>query len=205
MRGCPIRRGPPASLRAQRNNPCLNTPRYGLLRCARNDGGYSLAFSRPTAPEVCMNLSPPSKTEGAENAGCTLHPRSRVHDVVRCAHEHTGTVGTRRHSLRNGLTAYAVLSLETNSSCLHRCRIDGRTNPVGFNRPPPARHQPRVPEPHAFAVRFSAVRPARRETLTSLPRPASTFRADAAASTTSRLAFVTIAIRPSCRDGTARQ
>src|SRR3954447_17774612 len=35
-----------------------------------------------------------------------------------------------------------------------------------------------------------------------LPRPASTFRADAAASTTSRLAFVTIAIRPSCRDGT---
>jgi len=30
-----------------------------------------------------------------------------------------------RHSLRNGLTAYAVLSLETNSFCLHRCRLDG--------------------------------------------------------------------------------
>src|SRR5437868_8151223 len=30
------------------------------------------------------------------------------------------------------------------------------------------------------------------------------FAPDAAASTTSRLAFVTIAIRPSCRDGTAR-
>src|SRR6266487_1830202 len=43
----------------------------------------------------------------------------------RCAHEHTGTVGTLRHSLRNGLTAYAALSLETNSSCLHRCRLDG--------------------------------------------------------------------------------
>ena len=25
------------------------------------------------------------------------------------AHEHTGTVGTLRHSLRNGFTAYAVL------------------------------------------------------------------------------------------------
>ena len=43
----------------------------------------------------------------------------------RCAHEHTGTAEARRHSLRNGLTAYAELSLETNSFCLHRCRLDG--------------------------------------------------------------------------------
>jgi hypothetical protein len=35
-------------------------------------------------------------------------------DVGSCAHEHTGTAGALRHSLRNGLTAYAVLSLETN-------------------------------------------------------------------------------------------
>ena len=41
------------------------------------------------------------------------------------AHEHTGTAGALRHSLRNGLTAYAALSLETNSFCLHRCRLDG--------------------------------------------------------------------------------
>jgi hypothetical protein len=41
------------------------------------------------------------------------------------AHEHTGTAGALRHSLRNGLTAYAALSLETNSSCLHRRRLDG--------------------------------------------------------------------------------
>src|SRR5439155_15344407 len=86
-------------------------------------------------PRLARN-SPPSKTEGAGNAGCTLHPRSRVHDVVRCAHEHTGTVGTLRHSLRNGLTAYAVLSLETNSSCLHRCRLDGSTKSVGLISPP---------------------------------------------------------------------
>jgi hypothetical protein len=49
--------------------------------------------------------------------------------VCKCAkenaHEHTGTAGALRHSLRNGLTAYAALSLETNSSCLHRCRLDG--------------------------------------------------------------------------------
>ena len=50
----------------------------------------------------------------------------------------------------------------------------------------------------------SAVRPARRESLTGRTRPAITLRADAAASTASHPAFVTIAIRPSCRDGTAR-
>jgi hypothetical protein len=55
-------------------------------------------------------------------ACCT---RSLVCKMVRCAHEHTGTAGALRHSLRNGLTAYAALSLETNSSCLHRCRLDG--------------------------------------------------------------------------------
>jgi hypothetical protein len=31
------------------------------------------------------------------------------------------------------LTAYAALSLETNSSCLHRCRLDGSIDPVGSN------------------------------------------------------------------------
>ena len=37
------------------------------------------AFSRRIAPEVCMNLS--LKREGAGNAGCALHPRSRVRIV----------------------------------------------------------------------------------------------------------------------------
>ena len=56
-------------------------------------------------------------------ACCTRGPVCNVHEE--CAHEHTGTAGARRHSLRNGLTAYAELSLETNSFCLHRCRLDG--------------------------------------------------------------------------------
>jgi hypothetical protein len=117
-------------------------------------------------------------------------------NAKRCAHEHTGTAGALRHSLRNGLTAYAALSLETNSSCLHHCRLDGSIDPVGSNSPPAAWHQPRVSGPHGFAVRIGVVRPARREPLTGMPRPAATLRADALASTASRLAFVTIAIRP---------
>ena len=45
------------------------------------------------------------------------------------AHEHTGTVGAFRHSLRNGFTAYTALSPETNSSCLRRWRIEGSSKP----------------------------------------------------------------------------
>jgi hypothetical protein len=56
------------------------------------------AFSRRRPPEFFHPLlSPPSKTEGAGNAGCTLHPRSRVQCVHRNAHtsiqvqsEHSG-------------------------------------------------------------------------------------------------------------------
>src|SRR3954471_5542570 len=45
------------------------------------------------------------------------------------AHEHTGISRGIRPSLRNGLTAYNALSLETNSSCLHRRRIDDSPKP----------------------------------------------------------------------------
>src|SRR4029077_20840003 len=73
---------------------------------------HTLAFSRRTAPEVCVYFSP-SITEGAGKAGCALHPRSRV----QCAQE----VRTRayraaeasRLSLRDGFTAYTTLSPAT--------------------------------------------------------------------------------------------
>jgi hypothetical protein len=56
---------------------------------------------------------------------------SRAKGTKESAHEHTGTVGASRHSPHNGFTAYAVLSLATNSSCHHHRRIDGLANPVG--------------------------------------------------------------------------
>jgi hypothetical protein len=81
-----------------------------------------------------MNLVPPEREQGMPGACCT---RGLVcNGVERCAHEHTGTAGARRHSLRNGLTAYAELSLETNSFCLHRCRLDDSRDPVGSHSPP---------------------------------------------------------------------
>jgi len=45
---------------------------------------HTFAFSLRAAPEVCISLSP--RQEGAGNAGCALHPRSRVQRVERKAH-----------------------------------------------------------------------------------------------------------------------
>ena len=87
------------------------------------------AISRRVAPEACLQVCP-RKSEGAGNAGCRLAPAvSCARCTQECAHEHTGTAGAARHSLRNGFTAYAELSPETNSSCLRRRRIDGLHRP----------------------------------------------------------------------------
>ncbi len=53
--------------------------------------------------------------------------RAKMH--IESAHEHTGTVGAVRHSPHNGLTAYAVLSSPTNSSCHRHRRIEGLVAP----------------------------------------------------------------------------
>src|SRR5439155_4406246 len=97
--------------------------------------------------QVIFATSP--KKEGAGNAGCALHPRSRV----QCAQE----VRTRayraaeaiRHSLRNGFTAYFELSpvigfLATVApEKLASQELDASAEASG---------------PHDFAVRFSTVR-----------------------------------------------
>src|SRR5882757_1006298 len=64
---------------------------HGLLRFARNDGGYSFVFSRHIAPEVCRLFSRPLETQrsqGMPDARCTRDLMRNVHK--KCAHEHTG-------------------------------------------------------------------------------------------------------------------
>src|ERR1700743_1234887 len=82
---------------------------------------YAFAFSRHPLPEFFKNLRPlqtegatrPSR-EGAGKTGCALHPRSRVQMCSKeHAHEHTGSAEAVRPSLRNGFTAYFVLSPAT--------------------------------------------------------------------------------------------
>src|SRR5258706_6615753 len=91
-----------------------------VARAPRNDGGElciqfsdlsrcESAISRRDTPEACVHLSP-SKSEGAGNAGRSMHPQPRVQ--MKKAHErsHHGHTGTTRHSPRNGFTAYFALS-----------------------------------------------------------------------------------------------
>src|SRR4249920_2157977 len=137
--------------------------------------------------------------------------RVRAAPTVSCArctkksaHEHTGSAEAVRHSLRNGFTAYAVLSSATNSSCHRRPRIQTGLSPVGPTRLRELSISNGCQDHTVLPYATSAVRPARRTSLTSFARPAITLRADAAASTASLPAFVTIAIRPSCRGGTAQ-
>jgi len=94
----------------------------------------------------------------SRNAGCTLHRGLVCKNVRRNAHEHTGTVGTLRHPLRNGFTAYAVLSPATNSSCHRRCRLDGYSDPVGSYQPPTAWHQQRVSGRHGLPYAATRLR-----------------------------------------------
>ena len=91
--------------------------------------------TRHSLPEVFISSS--STVEGAGNAGCALHPRSRVQDCAKkSAHEHTGSAEAIRHSLRNGFTAYAVLSPATNSSCHRRWRIKADQARLELTSPP---------------------------------------------------------------------
>ena len=115
------------SLRAKQSM----SPRARSMDCfvagaPRNDGQQSPRD--PAAQCPGSEKPPPSKMEGAGNAGCALHPRSRVQDCAKSAHEHTGSAETLRHSLRNGLRAYAG-SPATNSSCQRRRRIEGISKP----------------------------------------------------------------------------
>src|SRR6188768_1605634 len=137
---------------------------------------YTSAFSRHDLPEVCLSLS--LTNEGAGNAGCALHPRSRV-QIVRVK-THTSIQGSGEHPTFpaqwfDGLSrAHPGVS---GSSRLRRLRKTGSSAP-GRADVPSADLTPTTEAsgPHDFAVRFGIVRPARRAPLTE-NRPANTPRA----------------------------
>src|ERR1700761_6292028 len=108
---------------------------------------YTRGLPFRSLPQKARGRRRPSR-EGAGKTGCAPHPRSRVHGATReWAHERTGSAETLRPSLRNGLTAYAALSLVT-----------------GFLTPSPAALTANLTPalgasgPHGFAVRIDAAR-----------------------------------------------
>jgi hypothetical protein len=89
--------------------------------------GNTPSRPRGTMRPSCAKMFRP--IEGAGNAGCLLHPRSRVQYVQRTrtrAYRYSRSIPA---SLRNGFTAYAALSPATNSSCHRHRRIEGFAAP----------------------------------------------------------------------------
>jgi hypothetical protein len=102
--------------------------------------------SRDTMRPSDTRILGPTKMKGAGETGCALHPRSRVQKQIEDAHEHTGSAEAVRPSLRNGFTAYFVLSLATGflatiiSGKLASQKLDASIGASG---------------PHDFAVRIT--------------------------------------------------
>src|SRR5437899_13075429 len=151
-----------------------------------------------------MNLVP--QTEGAGNAGCLLHPRSRVqcargsaHTSIQVQPEHSGIPCAMALRLmpRSPWRRIPFASITTGLMA-QPIRLDRiRHRQLGTSHG--CRDHTVLPYAEAPYVLRAGFRS--QDKLALRLR----LRADAAASTTSRLAFVTIAIRPSCRDGTARK
>jgi hypothetical protein len=141
--------GPFTSLRAKRSNPRLHIGIDGLLRSARNDGWIQ---PRILATLIArgLHLRFPSGNRGRRE------DRVRAAPAVSCAgahkeraHEHTGSAGASRPSLRNGFTAYNALSPANG--------FLATVAPEKFprNLMPAPRHQDHTPSPYTIATYVS--------------------------------------------------
>ena len=109
-------------------------------------------------PEFCQQ-QPPSRTEGAGNAGCALHPQSRVQKVKSTRGSHHRFTGTARHSPRNGFNGFlrdlpGDRALLSPSSCEYGWSAPGRADFASAKLDASVE----ASGPHDFAVRISAVR-----------------------------------------------
>src|SRR6266481_2708788 len=157
---------------------------------------HTFAASPRNAPEPLINRPP---KEGVGNAGCPLHPQRRVHFVLVEAHEQQRVHRnhpTFPHAMV--LTVSFALSL-VNRACLPPSPADMFClSPVGPTRLRKLDASVGASGPRDFAVRCNISRPLAVDRsqvfqLALQPRCAQ----NAAASTASHPASVTIAIRPS--------
>jgi hypothetical protein len=103
---------------------------------------YTFAFSRRIAPEV-LHLGLPLEIRGRREDRVHAAPAvSRANCANKNAHEHTGSAETLRPSLRNGFTAYNVISPENGSFA----SVIGGTPPA--NLTPAPRRQDHTTSPY---------------------------------------------------------
>ena len=196
-------RGTPSRMSLRSCEPTLPVQVMGPAAFAGTDVmDMASRSSRRVAPELCLNFKPP-KIRGRREGRVLAGTRGLVcNKRKKNAHEHTGISRGIRPSLRNGLTAYNALSLETNSSCLHRRRIGDSPKP-GWARQISASLTPATGARTTRLCRTQQrLRLARERSLTGKPAlrsisRARRFRVHRIPDPTS----VTIAIRPSCGPG----
>jgi hypothetical protein len=184
-------------------------------RCARLSGTtkpifrfkFQTADVRPHSrgtmlPEVCMSLS--LKNEGAGNAGCALHPRSRVQNGKTKRTRAYRAAEAIRHSLRNGFTAYIALSPAIGLVCHRRQRIwlasPGWAWKTSADLTPASRRQNHTTLPYAAAPFVSARLIAHGSWLNPKPALQFTCAPNAAASTASHPNVRDDGQRPFLRD-----
>src|SRR5882757_5821671 len=162
---------------------------------------HTFTISPREAPEALMNLPP---KEGVGNAGCPLHPRPRVHlVVVERTRVTTSTPESPDVPARNGFNGF-LRALAGDRACLPPSPTDMFLSEPGWadsnsaNLTPASGRQDHTTSPYATTSFVSA--PFDRSQAHKT-RPASRFTPDAAASTASHPASVTIAIRPLCPAG----
>jgi hypothetical protein len=148
----------------------------------RNDGCSLPTHLRDPAARFARVVTLVSRLKKIRGRGeCRMRAAPAVSCAKLCEETHTSIQVQRRQS---GISCAMVLRLIARSP---RRRIPFATvigglvvlpDPVGPTKPPPTQHQQRVPGPHDFAVRFSAVRLARLDrSQASSTRPATIRRA----------------------------
>jgi len=166
-----------------------------------DDDGHESAIPRLDPPEVCLNFR---ATRIRGRGEC----RMRAAPAVPCAkwvkenaHEHTGSAENIRHSLRNGFTAYTRSPRRRIRLVTVVGELTASPRPVG---PACLRQldtsngcQNHTTSPYAAASFVSALLIAHGSWLNPEPALPSRFTPNAAASTASRPASLTIRIRPS--------
>jgi hypothetical protein len=135
---------------ARMRDPRLPT---SLYRIGATGLPTSFAIPRRNASEPLMKCFAP--LEGVGNAGCPLHPRSRVHVVVaEGTRVTTSTPESPGIPARNGFTAYFALSSVTGLFCHRRLRTDvlsapGRADITSANLTPASGCQDHTTSPYA--------------------------------------------------------
>jgi len=152
---------------AQRYPPPRAPALMGIAALHPSYARHTFAISRRITPELCISFAPSKKRGRREDRVRAAPAVSRAIAHRERAHEHTGSAETLRPSLRNGFTAYFVLSpvngsfatvisgiLPANLTPAPR-RQDHTTSPYASHHPRQS-WRPRPPQPVPTFVTMAA-------------------------------------------------